>query len=331
MALSPVPGSYCRVYFASDGSGTISDVAMSEVDLSSQGYPRYSVFEIPSATYRYLNPDEVPVFQRQVHGSGDWETLNPANIEYCGGRIYLQSPINSDDNVRCHSGKYYTLTELLGAATMSFTETVESQEITCLHDSFVSRYPTVDSWNASLDVFWARKCAEYTTSGGNANSHIRFWHYPGGEAGNDITITLSDPGSNNQPLSIEVSGTDVTVSLATDEDGDIVSTASEVAAAINASAECRTIGLMAHTKAGESGDGVVSAMTSQSLVGGLDAQNFVELKGSRLVFVFYDVYEDDRRHEGYGMIEEVSWTGGPKDVVKMSIRVSSMFERLQKR
>lgn len=160
MTLSPVPGSYCRVYFASDGSGTISDVAMSEVDLSSQGYPRYSVFEIPSATYRYLNPDESPTFQKQVGGLGGWIDITPAAIEYCGGRIFLSTPLNSDDVVRCHSGKYYTLSELFGAATLSFTERIETHEITCVGDSFVSRYPTTDSWEASLDVLWAKKCAE---------------------------------------------------------------------------------------------------------------------------------------------------------------------------
>jgi flagellin len=53
-----------------------------------------------------------------------------------------------------------------------------------------------------------------------------------GQAGNDIKIVFSKD-SETDKVSISVSGNIITVSLATDEDGNITSTAAEIAEAIN--------------------------------------------------------------------------------------------------
>jgi hypothetical protein len=56
-----------------------------------------------------------------------------------------------------------------------------------------------------------------------------------GTFGNSITITYVDPGVHNSPLSVSVSGTDITVSLATSNLGVITSTATAVMGAIEGS------------------------------------------------------------------------------------------------
>lgn len=76
----------------------------------------------------------------------------------------------------------------------------------------------------------------------------------GHEGGNDISVELVDPGTPDQPLSVEVDGDAITVQLATDADGDRTSTAAEVVAALNAAAGDL---VLAYTYRGNSGSGVV--------------------------------------------------------------------------
>jgi hypothetical protein len=56
-----------------------------------------------------------------------------------------------------------------------------------------------------------------------------------GEVGNSISVEYVDPGANDQSISVSVVGSQITVSLATDESGTITSTAADVIAAIESS------------------------------------------------------------------------------------------------
>ncbi len=58
----------------------------------------------------------------------------------------------------------------------------------------------------------------------------------GQDGGNDVTIQLKDPGAASQPLSVSVTGSAITVNLATDDAGNVTSMAFDVVAAINADA-----------------------------------------------------------------------------------------------
>jgi hypothetical protein len=70
---------------------------------------------------------------------------------------------------------------------------------------------------------------------GNGNSSYvtvtsKAW---GHEGGNEIKVALVDPKKENAPLSVKVEGSNITVYLETDADGEIVTTASEVVKALN--------------------------------------------------------------------------------------------------
>ncbi|MGB4315123.1 MAG: flagellin, partial [bacterium] len=54
-----------------------------------------------------------------------------------------------------------------------------------------------------------------------------------GEAGNGIKIVFEDPGENEAELTISVSDRIITVTLATDENGNIISTAADIVSAID--------------------------------------------------------------------------------------------------
>jgi hypothetical protein len=98
----------------------------------------------------------------------------------------------------------------------------------------------------------------------DANSAVHFTAVDGGPDGNDITITFVDPGGTSA-LDVTVSGTDITVSLETDT-GVIVSTAAEVAAAVNDDVEAN---LLVSAIASGNGTTVVEAHTETSMAGGI--------------------------------------------------------------
>jgi len=90
--------------------------------------------------------------------------------------------------------------------------------------------------------------------------------YPGTE-GNAITVALVDPSANNAALSVSVTGTAITVSLATGVAGAIESTAAEVMAAIEGNAAASALVTVADTGT-SAGTGVVAAVAASNLTGG---------------------------------------------------------------
>jgi len=93
-----------------------------------------------------------------------------------------------------------------------------------------------------------------------------------GADGNAVTIAYVDPAANDAELSVSVDGTDIVVSLATDENGDITSTAADVLAAIEASAAAAALVTVAvdtsDSGSADDGSGVVTAMAEDALEGG---------------------------------------------------------------
>jgi hypothetical protein len=92
----------------------------------------------------------------------------------------------------------------------------------------------------------------------------------GHEGGNDITAQLVDPGAPDSPLSVSVSGDDITVSAATDSTGARSSTAAEVVAAINAHPQASDL-VFAYTYRGNAGTGVVNPTARIGLSDNLNA------------------------------------------------------------
>lgn len=120
------------------------------------------------------------------------------------------------------------------------------------------------------EKYAAAVAASKTFGTAGQNSAITFTAKTPGAAGNDISITISDPGTASQQLAVTVGGTgnkDITISLGTDGDGNEVSTAAEVAEAVNGNATAKN--LVVATAHGD-GDGVVAAATKTQLTGGAD-------------------------------------------------------------
>lgn len=93
-----------------------------------------------------------------------------------------------------------------------------------------------------------------------------------GAVGNDITIEYVDPAANDAALSVDVTGSAITVNLATGVAGAITSTAAEILAEIEATpaaAALVTVAIMtSDSGVADDGSGVVTAMASAPLAGG---------------------------------------------------------------
>jgi hypothetical protein len=313
MVTAPSSTALCAVYTTSGATGDLADEAMQHVDLSSAGFEKYTVYEITDATKRYLDETTAPVFEADTGGDAKFSTVTPYRIDYAGGRIYLTTARGATDVVQCHSGKYFTtITALLGASVSRITYGPTLVEVPLLGDTYVRRFPTVTDWSFTVDAYKCKGVAEYSTSLAGDNNDIRFYHSPGGTAGNSYTITMVDPGAPGS-LGVVVAGTDITVNLAY-AGGKITSTANEVIAAVNADGASADIGFRAIQKAGNTGVGVVTALGKQTLTGGLNAQDHTAKKGVKLIAIFYYNTSGDARYEGYCYLEADDFTYDPKSV-----------------
>ncbi|MEI6449767.1 MAG: hypothetical protein WCP98_07425 [Actinomycetes bacterium] len=111
--------------------------------------------------------------------------------------------------------------------------------------------------------------AVLTTALAGANNDLTFLAKTGGTAGNSITVALVATG-NDTPLSVDVASSAITVNLATGGAGAITSTASQVRAAINADTDAKAL-ITASLAPGNSGVGVVTALSAANLAGGAAA------------------------------------------------------------
>lgn len=112
--------------------------------------------------------------------------------------------------------------------------------------------------------------ASLTTAMTGTQNDVTLTARSAGAAGNSITLTLTNPGAPNQTLQISVVSLAITASLATNGASALTTTASQLVTALQASSPAMAL-VSAALKSGEDGTGVVTALTSTPLSGGLDA------------------------------------------------------------
>ena len=109
--------------------------------------------------------------------------------------------------------------------------------------------------------------AALTTALTGNNNDLVFTAKTKGAAGNSITITYVDPGEETATETVEVTGTDIVVTLRSVSA--TLSTAAQVKAAIEADAGANALVAVANAAAND-GSGSVIAMAEDALEGGVD-------------------------------------------------------------
>jgi phage tail sheath protein FI len=134
--------------------------------------------------------------------------------------------------------------------------------ITSVSSSVIGLLCTGDNAQAAV-------AATLNTGLAGTNNALVFTAVNSGSVGNQISVAMMNPAADTQALSVAVNTTAILVSLATDGEGNITSTAAQVLAAINA--DLAAAALVTVTEgAGSSGAGVVTASTALFLSGGID-------------------------------------------------------------
>lgn len=108
--------------------------------------------------------------------------------------------------------------------------------------------------------------ATLTTALAGTNNDLLYKANLRGAAGNNIRVRYVVAGAST-PLSVAVSGNDITVNVATNGSSDATSTAAQVRDAVNASTDAGRL-VTAENATGNDGTGVVAALAYTNLSGG---------------------------------------------------------------
>jgi hypothetical protein len=109
--------------------------------------------------------------------------------------------------------------------------------------------------------------ASLTTALAGTNNDLVWRAIHAGAAGNNIRIRYVVAGAST-PLTVTVSGNDITVNVATSGASAATSTAAQVRAAVEAHADAKKM-VFADNAAGNDGTGVVAALAFTNLSGGV--------------------------------------------------------------
>ena len=287
MVLTIKVGRVGALYLASGTSQALTNEPMQEVDLTAEGRPRYTVYEITSAAKRYIDFATACVFTASTTG-----ILTPYKFEPCGCRIYLTTALGSGETVVCTSGKYIPISMCIGAMNWSVNNTWETDKIMLLRDTAKRTILKQKAWTATADLALASTCAQYTTALAGDDNALVYTHRFGGDVGNNFTIEYTAGAA----LAISISGYDIIVTFiaATTTAGDILNLWGK-------NAILNELGITCEHAAGSDGTGVVDTLAHTHLSGGLDAVDYAGVEGIA-VAVFYSDYDADARWEGYTKI-----------------------------
>lgn len=122
----------------------------------------------------------------------------------------------------------------------------------------------------------------------------------GHEGGNDITVQFKNPQQANHLLTVAAEGNNVVVELGTDSSGNVISTASQVAAALNAEAGEL---VNASTYRGNAGTGTVEPGTVQ-LTDGLNAPDHISREPQTVKAIRIGKYRDGSKPGVLGYAQE---------------------------
>lgn len=109
--------------------------------------------------------------------------------------------------------------------------------------------------------------ASLTIGTASSNTALTYTAVSPGASGNQIAIRYRNPATESAALAVSVSGSTISVALATDETGAVTTTAAQAMAAINSSPAASAL-VQAAAAGASTGAGILSAMSARFLAGG---------------------------------------------------------------
>jgi len=250
------------------------NILSQELDTPIVGQARY---EVDGQVICFEAGDEIQI----VCDEGIAYTGTVVSRDISNNKIVLDSSVDLSAFTNCCLVNLtLTLKEVIGRLKSSVVEGPVCNEDLALGDCKLTTYETasifVDGCEAVyLDGSRLKRgtCGTKATLSNDAgNAELILTSQILGLDGNKTELVLVDPAAPSSPLSVAVTGSynsgfTITVSLETDGGSTIISTAADVAAAIDLDADARRIVL---AQFGGDGTGVQSALSATPLAGGLD-------------------------------------------------------------
>jgi len=311
-----LPGSYASVSLADGAAVSMPDEAMEEISDIENGNPRYTVYKISDEDKQILDLATVPTFEKQVHGSGDFVAISSGDIreiQYAGGRLVLETPLNDDDVVQLATGKYVSIALIYGALTSKVSDKSIMKEATPIGSLAKKNFPTIDEFSLDLDILFTKIAAQLVVN------DLTVTHQKGGTSGNAISFAITNPETTHT-LSIAIVGNAITVTLGY-AGGAITSTNQDVVDICNMSPEVQRLGIVVECDA-EDASSLASAFTSDTLIGGENAINYASKKDSLIAVNVYGDTDDSFMWQGLGYIESADTDFNPEDLIKQSIKIA---------
>ena len=309
-----LPGMYSAVFFA-DGTGQSAPAEpMEEISDIENGNPRYTVYQITDEDKQMLDIGTIPTFQKKINGAGGWVAITDIReIQYPGGRLVVNTPLNSDDTVSMATGKYLVKQQVQCAISTKITEKNIMKDNTCMGSLIKKNVPTIEDNSVSLDIFLNKMCAQLVAN------DLTLTHYVGGTPGNSITYVVTK-GAETAPLSISVTGNAIAVVLATT--GATITTTNQVLrTAINANPAIKRLGVIADVDKDDEAS-LATVFSIDTLVGGLENIDYSAKKDDLIIMQIYAHETDNIRWEMYGYISSIDSSPAPEEIVKQSLTLS---------
>lgn len=171
----------------------------------------------------------------------------------------------------------------------------DAHELTAIIEELHAEFPELtDVIDLPYETNGYRRQAMHLSGGGTSQRVVLTSIAWGHEGGNDLTIEYVDPAEASAPLSVAVVGDTIRVGLATDAASTPISTAAQVAAAINASSAAAAL-VEASTYRGNAGGGIVVAAGPAALTDGLNAPASVPREPFQVKALRIGKYRDGSR------------------------------------
>jgi hypothetical protein len=241
--------------------------------------------------------------------------VTPTKIAYAGGYVKLSAVPSGSVTADFY---YFTVAQVLGAYGWSIDPEMETEESTRFQSDAKEYAPTVLKWAGSVESFWYPTHSESTMSQGS-NKDLRFRAQAGGPGGDNISYQIVVAG-NNTPLSVSISGRDITINQSTGVAGAATGTAMQILSALQAEELIRDQ-IKVYLASGSNGSGIPTAVSHTHLSGGASPTEMAALAaGSELIGVFYTDYTTSKdRFEGIVLLDKLGVKSAVAGLVKETL------------
>ncbi|MFA7164614.1 MAG: hypothetical protein WC124_02040 [Desulfoplanes sp.] len=269
-------------------------------------------YQVDSSTYYFWDKaNDITIYDGVTE-------VTPVEIDYAAGAVLLSEEASGDVTADHY---YFVSDQVAGFRGFNVDENMNLVECGCMEDDGEAYEATAYSASGSADGFYTTVNASLTTSNGS-NKDLTFTSKvigdgPSHDGVSTASIECVVSGSGTS-LSIDVTGSDITINSATDGAGDASSTARDVRDALQADeAAMALIGVK--IAAGQDGSGIFGELSHTHMSGGVAPAAFDRFSVELIAEFYWDSGVSLIRTSGVITLEKVSLKTSLKELVGKTI------------